>query len=237
MMDRGKKYTCLIVDDDPMARKQLGHLIDKVDYLYLLEAIDKPLKALEVVKSQQLDLIFLDIEMPELSGFELAKHKQAGTGLIFTTSKKKYALEAFDMEAEDYLIKPILFPRFLQSVQKALKAHQFASPGIHHSYRDHLFLKENKRLIRTATSDIFYIESTGDYAKFFTENGMVVVHSTLKNILKLLDPSKFVKVHRSFVVNVQKIIDIEDNSLLIKDKIIPISRAQKSELMRLIQVI
>lgn len=236
-MESNHTYSCLIVDDDVMARRQLSLLVDKMDFLYLLGSLDHPLKAMEFLQNQEANIIFLDIEMPEVNGLELASNLDSDSRVIFTSSSKSYALEAFDMEAVDYLVKPVMLPRLVRAVKKAIRS--IATPGssIQKAYKDHIFLKENKRLVRTSIEDILYIESTGDYAKFFTKDEMILVHSTLKNIQKLLDPGIFVKVHRSFVVNIKKIVDIEDNSLVITDRVIPISRAQRSELMKHIQVI
>lgn len=236
-MDSAPTYSCLIVDDDLMSRKQLGILIDKIDHLYLTDSLNDPLKAIEFLQNNPVDILFLDVEMPQISGLDLANNLDANSRIIFTSSNKKYALQAFDVEAIDYLIKPVMMPRLLKAVQKAIKSLDKPLGKGMKSYQDHIFLKENKRLIRTAIKDILYIESTGDYAKFFTTKEMVVVHSSLKNILKLLDPKTFVKVHRSFVVNIEKIVDIQDNSIVISDRVIPISRAQRPELMKLIQVI
>jgi len=231
-------HSAIIVDDDKMSRIHLSHLLHKVKGINLRHAFSDPVEAMDFLASEKTDLVFLDIEMPEVSGMDLLQNLRERPLVIITSSKENYALQAFGEDVCDYLAKPVLMPRLIKALEKARKQLLSIAETKAQVYPTHLFFKENKRLIRIETGDILYVESLGDYAKFFLENKRkVVVHSSLKNIEKQLNPDKFLKVHRSFLVNLQKIVDIEDSTLLIEDRVIPISRAQKAPLMQRIQII
>ncbi len=212
-----------------MSRIHLSHLLHKVKGINLRHAFSSPMEAMDFLASEKTDLVFLDIEMPEVSGMDLLQNLRERPLVIIISSKENYALQAFEEDVCDYLVKPVLMPRLIKALEKARKQLPSKPETKALEYPTHLFLKENKRLIRIETGDILYVESLGDYAKFFLENKrQVMVHSSLKNIEKQLNPEKFLKVHRSFLVNLQKIVDIEDSTLLIEGRVIPISRAPKA---------
>jgi len=220
---------CIIVDDEKMARLALSKYCEKVNYLKVLGEYSNALEALETIKSQQVDLMFLDIHMPEISGIDLVKSYTQLPMIIFSTHHKDFALEAFEYDVVDYLLKPIEFPRFFKAVNKARSNLEATpSPGL---ASPEIFIKVDNRLVKLDLDDILWVEAKGDYVLFKTEAKGHIVHSTLKNILKKLPQEKFAKVHRSYIVNLGKIVDIEDSTLLIRDKVIPISRANKENLM------
>jgi DNA-binding LytR/AlgR family response regulator len=219
---------CLIVDDDEMARKSLEMMCDKIEDLTVVGMCENGLEALNFLNKEEVDLILLDIEMPELNGMELVRMKPDIPQVIFTTTLKEYALEAFEYKVTDYLHKPIVLSRLLKAIDKAREVHgKKTSKEI-----SELYVKVDGRHVRLSLDDILYIESIGDYVVFHTEKKeKFIVHSTLKNIDAKIDNSKFLKVHRSYIVNLSKIVDIEETNLVIKDKVIPISRAHKPVLM------
>lgn len=223
------KLNCMIVDDELMARKSLERLCKKVDALHVVEVCAHPKTALQVLKKEAIDLIFLDIEMPELTGIEFLEQAVALPQVIFTTSKTEYAFEAFEYQVTDYLKKPIAFPRFQQAIQKAMELHE--QNNSYKANAKEVYLRENGRFVRVLYEDIFYFENVGDYVKVRTEKGNHIIHGSLKSIDAKLGHPRFLKVHRSFIVNLDKIKDIEENTLVIEKSVIPISRANKSVLM------
>ena len=228
---------CMIVDDELMARRSLKRLCGRIPELEVIKVCESAEEALEFLKKTEVDLVFLDVEMPGLTGLELLDSIAAMPQIIFTTSKKEYAFEAFQYEATDYVQKPVRFPRLSQAVQKAIKIHedtnkQEETGGTENLSKDEIYIKDSNRYVRIKYDDILYIEISGDYATIFTSKTRHIVHSTLKNMQNKLPESRFLKVHRSYIVNLSKIVDIEDNSLLVGDKIIPISRSNKPVLMQ-----
>ena len=220
---------CIIVDDEKMARLAIRKHCEKVNYLKVVGEYENVMDALDILDQQDVDLIFLDIHLPEMTGIDLVKNYAQLPMIIFSTHHKDFALEAFEYNVVDYLLKPISFPRFLKAVQKAKQQHEATpSPGL---ANQEIFIKVDSRLVKLSINDILWVEAKGDYVLFKTDSKGHIVHSTLKNILKKLPTDKFAKVHRSYIVNLGKIIDIEDSTLVIKDKVIPISRANKENLM------
>jgi len=220
---------CIIVDDEKMARLVIKNLCKKVEFIEICEEFEDAIQAINYLSENEVDLIFLDIQLPELSGIDLVKSVSKLPLIIFTTSFRDFALEAFEYDVVDYLIKPVKFPRFLKAVQKARNQWEIQpSPGL---AQQEIFIKVDNRLIRLLLDDILWVEAKGDYVLFKTDQKGYIVHSTLKNIVQKLPQEIFVKVHRSYVVNLSKIIDIEDSTLVIRDKVIPISRANKEKLL------
>ncbi|MBL7815566.1 MAG: response regulator transcription factor [Saprospiraceae bacterium] len=232
---------CIIVDDDLMARKALERLCGKNPNIKIVGVFENGKIALDYLAvNEEPDLIFLDVEMPELTGIDLIKYLPDLPMVIFTTSKTEYAFDAFQFQALDYLQKPITLPRFEQAVQKAID--QFnkknTSTATDFSSTTHeIYVKEDGRLIRVACDDILFFENVGDYVRVKTNKGQHIIHGTLKGVDERLNDARFLKVHRSFIVNLSKIKDIEENSLVIEKQVIPISRANKSELMGRLKIL
>ncbi len=227
------KMKCLIVDDDPLACKSLLRFCRQVPELEVVHVATDGSEALQWLEKEDIDLLFLDVEMPGLSGIELLEALPALPLVIFTTAKKDYAYEAFEYKAVDYLKKPIAWPRFIEAVSKARMQLQRAVPRS----AEEVYIKEDGRFLRLNYDDILYFENVGDYVRIKTTKGSHIIYSTLKNIYKKLDQTKFYRVHRTYIVNMNKIEDIEDNSLVIGGKVIPISRANKPTLMARIHLL
>ncbi len=221
--------TCIIVEDELMARKSLQRLCAQHESLELLAVCENADEALAFLAEHEVDLIWLDIEMPGLSGFDLLEQLPAMPYIVLTTSKTEYAFDAFQYHVTDYLRKPITLPRFKIAVEKALEL-QNRSKGAAITEQQEIYIKTDGRYIRLPFDNISYIENLGDYVKVVTNSQTHVVHTTMKYLEEKLS-GRFLRVHRSFIVHLDKIIDIEENNLVIANKVIPISRANKPELM------
>lgn len=227
---------CILVDDDEFARKTVKLLCEKVDYLNVLAEYPSALEAAEGMRNyENVDVLFLDIHMPELSGLDFLKTMKNPPQVIFTTSDPSKAIEAFEVDALDYLIKPVELPRFLKAVER-LKPQEnsngAAASATEASYEKEIFVNVDRRLTRITTENIALVEAKGDYVLIkMDDNKQHIVRSTIKNLEQRLNPKQFAKVHRSFIINVSKIVDIEDSGILINNQVVPISRNYKSELM------
>jgi len=220
---------CIIIDDDLMARKSLEHLCKKITDLQVRGNFEHAQEGLDFLANESVDLVLLDIEMPDISGLEFIEKVRVLPQLIFTTSNVEYAYNAFEYQATDFLKKPISLPRFTQAIQKA-QAIQKRNAEYKANARE-VYVKEGSRYIRLPYDDILYFENVGDYVKIQTIEGSHIIHSTLKAINESLKSAEFFKVHRSYVINLKKIKDIEENTLVIDKKVIPISRANRPLLM------
>ena len=228
---------CIIVEDEIMARKSLEKLCEKSDILNLIGSYESAEAALEVFSKSEIALIFLDIEMPGMSGLELITALPYLPQIIFTTSNKGYAFEAFEYDVTDFLKKPVTQARFFKAVEKAQKREEQLSAIALSSKQSEIYVKTDGRLVRIAFHEILYFENVGDYIKAITELGNFIFHGTIKALDSRITHPRFLKVHRSYIVNLDKIKDIEDNTLVIEKKVIPISRAHKSILMRHINIL
>lgn len=227
---------CIIIDDEKMARVIIRTLCDEIKSLNLVEEFSGAIQAIKYLNENQVDLIFLDIHMPNFSGLDFIKTLKDPPKIIFTTSDPKFAIEAFEYDfIVDYLLKPVELPRFEKAIRKAEKLH-LAQENITTKkeaiVKNDFYVNIDRRLIKIDLPSIYLIQAKGDYINIKTEDKNYVVHSTLKKIEEKLPDSLFLKVHRSYIINVKKIIDIEDNSVLIKKDVIPVSRSNRPELMK-----
>lgn len=227
--------SCLIVDDDPLSRRIIEQFAAKTDFLEAVASCPDAITAAEALRNNSIDLIFLDIEMPEMTGLELIKTLKDKPQVILITSKEKYALEAYEYDVTDYLLKPPAYPRFLKAAEKALDYHrEITEPE---AVRDFLFVKEDARLVKIVLTDIEYIEAQGDYITIKTTETKHTVYSTMKNVVAKLPEDTFTRVHRSFIVRLDKVTDVADSNLLIGKKIIPIGASHKAELMKRLNIL
>lgn len=219
---------CIIVEDEVMARKSLQRLCEQHGSLEVLGAFENAEDALTFLSNEEVDLIWLDVEMPGLSGFGLLENLTSMPQVIMTTTKTEYAFDAYQYQVTDYLQKPITLPRFKVAVEKVIELNSQKTSVA--SDRQEIYVKIEGRYIRIPYAEILYVENVGDYVKFFTTKNSYVVHTTMKYLEEKLG-GQFLRVHRSFIVHLDKIVDIEENNLVIANKVIPISRANKPELM------
>ncbi|SDR77025.1 LytTR family DNA-binding domain-containing protein [Gramella sp. MAR_2010_147] len=231
---------CVVVDDEELPRKILEQLISLEPALNLLVLLDSPVDALKYINSgeNQIDLIFLDIVMPDFTGFDFIKSVKSNAQIIFVSSDKNYALKAFELSnATDYLLKPIQKERFQKAVSKAIKKHQNTSiinkdseTKSNNTRENDLYVTIDKRLIKINIPDINIIEAEGNFIKIKTSTDTYLIYSSLKKIEEKLPASLFMRVHRSFIINLRRIIDIQDNSILVNKELIPVSRRYKNQL-------
>ena len=229
---------CIIIDDEKMARVILKTLCNEIESLHLIDEFSSAIQAMKFLNETKVDLIFLDIHMPDFNGLDFIKSLKEPPKIILTTSDPKFAINAFEYDfIVDYLLKPIELPRFNRAIKKAEKKEiALASSSKKISKGDDIendfYVNIDRRLIKIDLPSIYLIEAKGDYIKIKTEGKDYTVHSTLKKIEEKLPDSLFLKIHRSYIINIRKIIDIEDNSVLIKKDVIPISRSKRPELMK-----
>jgi DNA-binding LytR/AlgR family response regulator len=231
---------CIIIDDEAAARAIIAHLCSQVESLEVVEEFPNAIQAIKFLNKNQVDLIFLDIHMPDFTGFDFIDTVKNPPKIILTTSDKNFAINAFEYDCiVDYLVKPVTLPRFLKSIQKAenfVKTASSSSNTVSKTEKEvskkELYVNIDRRLIKIDFEKIYLIEAKGDYILIKTEDKNYTVHSTLKKIEDKLPESLFLKVHRSYIINIKKIIDIEDNSVLIAKDVIPISRSNRPELMK-----
>jgi DNA-binding LytR/AlgR family response regulator len=226
---------CLIIDDEPLARKGLKEYIADVEFLHLAGEFDNPLKANNALVQQQVHLIFLDIHMPKISGIDFLKTLQHPPLVILTTAYPGYALEGFDLSVLDYLLKPVSFERFLKAALKAQEVYNSrqAAPGAAHQSQkdDYIFIKADNKLVKLAYSEIVFIEALQNYVAINTSEKKYITYLTFKSIEENLPSSLFIKVHKSYLVAINAITGIEGNEIHAGKHHIPISRNLKEEVM------
>lgn len=226
---------CIIIDDEPLARKGLKEYIADVDFLNLVGEFDNPLKAANVLGNQTVHLIFLDIHMPKISGIDFLKTLQHPPQVIFTTAYPQYALEGFDLSVLDYLLKPISFDRFFKAVLKAqdhYHARQTQAPAAQDTSRDdYIFIKADNKLVKLAYSEIIFVEALQNYVAIHTHDKKHITYLTFKSIEESLPADQFIKVHKSYLVAVSRISSIEGNEIIAGTHHIPISRNLKEEVL------
>lgn len=221
----------LIVDDNDIARTTLAHLVKQVPDLSIVSEFSNAIEAYHYLQSNSIDLIFLDIEMPEMTGIELTKTLSGkDTIIIFTTSKKEYALEAFELNIADYLLKPIMPVRFLQAVSKAQTILESRKENVEITRDEFLFVRDSNITRRLKLDDIFYAEAMGDYVKFYTKEKMFAIHGKMKTAEERLPKDHFIRVHRSYIVSVGKIDTLQDGGIMINGKFIPVADAYRKAL-------
>lgn len=226
---------CLIVDDDKFSRNVLAKLSEKNKALNLVESCSSAMEAIELLKQEAIDLIFLDIEMPEMSGFELLDSIKEPPQIIVVSGKSEMASDAFSYEVTDFLVKPVELPRFVQAVERAQKEYD----RIHRQRRntDWLFVKKNEVLQKIATRSISSIEAMADYVTIYTESGKYVGHSTMHNMLTMLPEDNFIRVHRSHIISIEKLEEIEGKTAKVGDRFVPIGTTYYSRLMQRLNLV
>jgi len=221
----------LIVDDNDIARMTLAHLAKQIPGLTIVREYSSAVEAYLHLQNDPVDMLFLDIEMPEMTGIELTRNLSGrDTIIIFTSSKKEYALEAFELNIADYLLKPVTPARFLQAVSKAQAVIESRKENVQVSKDEFLFVRDSNITRRLKLDDIFYAEAMGDYVKFFTREKTYVIHGTMKAAEERLPKDIFIRVHRSYIIAVGKIDTLQDGGIMINGKFIPVADAYRKML-------
>lgn len=231
----------IIVDDSLEARKILEFYCNKNKYINLIAKCNGAQKGLEVLDKENVDLVFLDMKMPALSGIDFLNRAPKLPIVIFTTSEEKYAVNAFEYSAQDFLKKPFNYPTFDRSIKRTVerlqKEEQFRELSSVLPESKSIFIKEKGRYVRLNIADILYFENASDYVHVHCKSKNYVIYSTLKKIASKLPKNNFMRIHRSFIINLNEIVDIEENTLVIKRKVIPIAKAHKSTLMKRLKLL
>jgi DNA-binding LytR/AlgR family response regulator len=223
-----KDLRCLIVDDEPLAIDVVVRYLQQLN-VQSIYSCNNGIEAFQQLQGREFDLLFLDIEMPQLTGFDLLKTIPQRPLVVITTAYRDYAVEGFEWEVLDYLVKPFSFPRFLQTMEKAMRTMQQPEDS---GDKSSLFLKAGPQWVRIDTGDLLYLESLRDYVKVVTTKRTFIVHQPLAEISARLPEDRFIRVHRSYTISIGKVDKISQHCAYIGDKIIPISRANRPEVYR-----
>jgi DNA-binding LytR/AlgR family response regulator len=230
---------CIIVDDNKMARTVLKQLISQVDFLNFKEECASPVDAFNYLQKETVDLVFLDVEMPGMTGIELIKNLEKRPIIILITAKTDYAVEAFELNVADYIIKPVTLSRFIAAVAKAKELFESKEQKVELNEKDkeYIFVRTNAVLTKIKINDITYLQALGDYVNIFTGDKRYTVHITLKGMEEKLSAEKFYRLHRSYLVALDHIDKVEEGTVFIGKHPIPIGEQFKKELLKRINLI
>ena len=224
--------TCVIIDDEPLARECIANYVKEVDFLKLVGEGNNPLDLVQLMEAYAPDLIFLDIQMPVMNGIDFLKANNRVPMVIITTAYPSYALESFQLDVMDYLVKPIVFSRFFQAISKARDYHQLIHRAAGATQtEDYIFLKCGHKFERINLDDILYIEALQNYVTVYTTKGKFITQLPLKIVEQNLEGKPFIRVHKSFIVSISKIEAIENNEIILLKVKIPISRHYRDDVM------
>lgn len=229
---------CLIIDDNKIARTTLKQLASQVKDLMVAGECSNAMEAWNLLQEQPVDLLLLDIEMQGMSGLELTRN--LGTKrpvIVFTTSKKDYAAEAFELNVADYIVKPVTPPRFIQAIDRVREILDSSKEEVKFTEDEFIFIRDSNIVRRLSLQDILYAEAMGDYVKLYTPGKFYAIHTTLKAVEERLPPGKFLRVHRSYIVAISKIETIQDGALIINGKPIPVADAYRSALNKRMNIL
>ena len=225
---------CIIIDDDSLAITVIESYLEKINEIELIAKFNNAIDAYDILHKEKIDLIFLDIEMPRLTGVDFIKTLNKPPSIIITSANKDYAIDGFDLSVLDYLMKPITFERFLKAVNKFFLVTRSVE-GIHKltekKEKDYIFVKENKKMVKILFNDILYIESIKDYVKIVTINKSVVTKEQISTFENKLNKKKFIRIHRSYIVSINKIEAFSTTTIEIGEKELPIGRSYKKSVM------
>ncbi|HZY36565.1 MAG TPA: LytTR family DNA-binding domain-containing protein [Mucilaginibacter sp.] len=229
-----KKLSCIIVDDEPVARKILHEFVDQVPFLDLHGKFENAMKAEAFLKVSTVDLIFLDIEMPKISGLQFLQKLNIESMVVLTTAFPQYALEGYELDIIDYLLKPFALSRFLKAVQKAKDFYEMKHKTVSGPLSSYIFIKSDKRIEKIELSEILYAESVGNYVSVYTDDKRILAYLTMKSLEAQLPADDFIKIHQSYLVNCSKIDAIEGNEVKLGCKSLPISRNFRDLVMKVV---
>lgn len=234
---------CIIVDDEQLSVKIISNFIQQTGFLSLIAEFSNGVDAANYIndpKNKDIDIMFLDIQMPGMTGMELMKAFDNLPQIILISGHDNHAVEAFEHGVTDYLLKPITYPRFLKAVNRAKEEIETQQQSIvSNSSTNHIFIKQSYNLIKVESKNICWVEALGDYINIFTDKDKFTVHSTMKNMESKLPRDTFLRVHRSYIVNINKVekVDMDDGLLVVEKKLIPIGVSYKDTLMKTINAI
>lgn len=225
------KLRCLIIDDDELSRNVIADLIQDSNQLDLVQSCENAISGLNYLHDNEVDLIFLDIEMPKMSGMEFIENLVHRPQVILITSHAEYALKSYEYNVTDFIQKPVSYTRFFKAVAKAIDNFQTENAKTQ-IQQEHLFIKSDSKLVKIKLNEIQFIEALGNYVIVRTDHSKYTVHTTMKELLEKLSEAEFARVHRSYIVRIDKIESIEDNIIRIDDKLITIGGVYKDNLLQ-----
>ena len=230
---------CLIVDDEPPAREVLSHYVAQLPSLEIAAECENAIQAFAFLQKQPVDLIFLDIRMPQLNGNDFLKSLTNPPLIIFTTAYSEYAVEAYELNVVDYLVKPVRFDRFLKSMQKVFAAFNMkpvAEPAVPEEKKiePFVYFRADRKMIKVMLDDILYIESMKDYIKIFTKQSVIITKQSISSVEAMLPEKEFVRVHRSYIVSLKKIRSFTSELMEIEKTEIPIGKLYRNEVMKML---
>ena len=227
------RINCIIIDDEPLARKGLKEYIADAEFLNLAGEFDSPLKAADIISRGKVQLLFLDIQMPKITGLDFFKTLQHAPPVIFTTAYPQYALEGYEVNALDYLVKPVSFNRFLKAALKAKEYYEVREKNVTETTTSsaYFFIKADNKLVKIIFDEVLFAEALQNYVTIHTRERKYITYLTFKSVENYLPADKFIRVHKSYIVAVSKIDSIEGNDIRIGQHHIPISRSLKDEVM------
>lgn len=227
-------FKCLVVDDESLAREGICEYIEKLDFMTLAGVCSSAIEAAEFLKKESVDLMFLDIQMPHLSGLDFLESLISPPLTVFTTAFSEYALDGFRLHVVDYLLKPISFKRFFQASLKAYELHKLIQQGGDPIDNTNMFVRQGDSYVKIDWMKILYVESMQNYLKLYFKNETIIIYQTMMSLEKLLPQSAFFRIHKSYLVNILHIDLISGNKLLIDGHELPISRQRREELLNTI---
>jgi two-component system, LytTR family, response regulator len=221
---------CIAIDDEPKALEVIERYCAKIDAIYLKASFREPVKAIEFINRENIDLIFLDINMPDISGLQLIATLSARPMVIFTTAYSTYAVESYDLNAVDYLLKPITFERFLMAISKAFNAFPAKGKAVKADSPETVFLKSGSQTHHVKVSDILYLEKEGNYITVFLKDKQILLRENMADIFDIIPSGEFVRVHKSYIVAIRHIAMIEVHQVIINGAKIPIGSTYREPL-------
>ena len=231
---------CLIVDDEPPARDVLRRYVEELPILKFCGECGNAVQAISFLQQQSIDLLFLDIRMPQLNGIDFLKTLKHPPKIIFTTAFSEYALEGYELDIVDYLMKPIRFDRFLKAVNKAFPANELKQPVHEPALAEKgadafVYFRADRKMVKVLLNDILYIESMKDYVKVFTNNHTIITKQSISSVETMLPEKKFIRTHRSYIVSIDKIRTFTNEILEIGKAEIPIGKLYRNSVLRLLE--
>jgi len=231
------KIRCLVIDDEPLARDLMRSHIEKLENFEIVAECGDAMKALQALRNHPVDLMFMDIQMPQITGIEFLKTLKHPPKVIITTAYREYALDGFELDVVDYLLKPITFNRFLKAVNKYYQLTQEekknAAPAVMAAQPEEAFIyvKENKKVIKVHLNEILYVEGLSEYVQIYTENKKIITKTSMTHMEEKLPQADFMRIHKSFIVSLSKIEAFTSNSIEVPGKELPIGRSYKNSVL------
>ncbi len=226
-----RKYNVLIVDDEFLARKLLTEYVSKIDYLQLVDTCPDATKAMEVINNENIDILLLDIQMPDISGMEMLKLINNKPSVILTTAYSEYAVDAFSLGVVDYLLKPFDYARFLQAINKAVSQKNNVQEYVSETPNDYMMIKADYKLYKVNYDDLLFIEGQHEYVTFHTKTKRITALYSLKNLEETLPKDKFIRTHKSFIVSIKNIEDIDKTNVTVAGNKIPVGASFRDALL------